>query len=166
LSVGLSGVDAGLAEAEPFSAELGAVGRVVRTNPALLNVLVESGYLPVVACVAGDRSGQIYNVNADQMAVACAAGFAAERLIYLTDVDGVRGAGGETIRSMTESGCTELIDRGIATGGMQAKLTAACDAVRKGIQAVSIAPGAIPNIVVEILNGGAFGTVIRPGSAS
>lgn len=165
-SVGLSGVDAGLAEAEPLSDELGAVGRVVRTDARLLNILVEHGYLPVVACVAGDREGRIYNVNADQMAVACAAGFAADRLIFLTDVDGVRGGDGETIRSMTEARCLELIQSGIATGGMQAKLTAACDAVRRGVSAVSIAPGATPDIIGEILRGGAYGTAILPESRS
>jgi acetylglutamate kinase len=139
---------------------------VVRTNGKLLNVLVDSGYLPVVACVAGDRAGRIYNVNADQMAVACAAGFAADRLVFLTDVDGVRGASGETIRTLTEAQCSDLIEGGIATGGMQAKLTASCDAVRKGIGAVSIAPGATANILAQIISGGAFGTVILRGTTS
>ena len=92
LAVWLTGIDALLAEAEQMDPELGAVGRVLRSNTALLDVLVANGYLPVVACVAGDRQGNIYNVNADQMAVACAAAFGAEELIFLTDVEGVLDA--------------------------------------------------------------------------
>ena len=80
-AVGLSGIDACLTEAEPMDEELGAVGRPVRSNPELLDTLVNAGFLPVVACVAGDRQGRIYNVNADQMAVACAVGFRADRLL-------------------------------------------------------------------------------------
>src|SRR5438094_5227435 len=73
LAVGLSGIDAFLVEAELMDPALGAVGRVTGSNPALLHLLVSNGYVPVIACVAGDRQGRIYNVNADQMAVACAA---------------------------------------------------------------------------------------------
>ena len=74
LAVGLSGIDAFLVEAEEMDPALGAVGRVTRSNPALLHLLAADGYVPVVACVAGDRQGRVYNVNADQMAVACADG--------------------------------------------------------------------------------------------
>ena len=88
-AVGLSGIDAFLAEAEEMDPALGAVGRVTRSDPALLHLLTAHGYLPVVACVAGGRDGRIYNVNADQMAVACAAAFGADQLIFLTDVAGV-----------------------------------------------------------------------------
>ena len=69
-AVGLTGIDAFLVEAEQMDPALGAVGRVTKSNPALLHLLVSQGYVPVVACVAGDRHGNVYNVNADQMAVA------------------------------------------------------------------------------------------------
>ena len=72
-AVGLSGMDALLAEAEPMGEELGAVGKPIPSSGRLLNLLLENGYLPVVACLAGDRQGSFYNVNADQMAVAVAA---------------------------------------------------------------------------------------------
>ena len=72
LAVGLSGIDSFLVEAEQMDPALGAVGRVTRANPALLDLLTANGFVPVVACVAGDRQGRIYNINADQMAVACA----------------------------------------------------------------------------------------------
>ena len=73
-AVGLTGIDAFLVEAEQLDPALGAVGRPCGTDPALLDQLVAGGYLPVVACVAGAAGGE-YNVNADQMASACAAGF-------------------------------------------------------------------------------------------
>ena len=75
--MGLSGIDSFLVEAEQMDPALGAVGRVTKSNPALLHLLTGSGYVPVVACVAGDRAGNVYNVNADQMAVACATAFGA-----------------------------------------------------------------------------------------
>ena len=157
-AVGLSGIDACLAEAEPLDPALGAVGRVVRVNPGLLTLLAANGYVPVVACVAGDRQGRIYNVNADQMAVACAAAFGAEILPFLTDVQGVLGAGREVIPEITAAECEKLIAQGIATGGMQAKLNAATDAVRRGVSQVRIAPGGAAGIIQQVLAGQSVGT--------
>jgi acetylglutamate kinase len=162
-AVGLSGIDASLTEAEPMHADLGAVGRPVRSNAALLDLLATGGYLPVVACVAGDKQGRIYNVNADQMAVACASGYGADRLIFLTDVDGVKGADGNIIPTLTPADCEKLIADGIATGGMQAKLNAATDALRNGIGQVIIAPGALEHAAKRILSGEAIGTRLIAG---
>jgi acetylglutamate kinase len=120
LAVGLSGIDACLTEAEQMNVELGAVGRPVRSNAKVLEVLTANGYLPVVACVAGDRAGRIYNVNADQMAVACASGFGVDRLIFLTDVEGVKDREGAVLPLLTAADCEQLIESGVATGGMQA----------------------------------------------
>lgn len=162
-AVGLSGIDACLVEAVQMDPQLGAVGRVVRSNPALLDVLAANGYLPVVACVAGDRGGRIYNVNADQMAVACAAGFRADRLIFLTDVTGVLDAGGNLLPALTVPECQALIDAGVATGGMLAKLNAASDAIRRGVGQVVIAPGGAPGVLARLLGGEPAGTRILSG---
>jgi acetylglutamate kinase len=158
LAVGLSGIDARLTEAEPMHADLGAVGRPVRSNAAVLDLLTVNGYLPVVACVAGGEDGRIYNVNADQMAVSCASGFGADRLIFLTDVEGVRGGDGAILPTLTPVGCEKLITDGVATGGMQAKLNAATDALRNGISQVIIAPGARERAAQSILSGERIGT--------
>ena len=157
-AVGLSGMDALLAEAEPMSPELGFVGRTVHSDARLLELLTGNGYLPVVACIAGDRTGQIYNVNADQMAVACAASFAAARLLFLTDVEGVRGPKNETLASLTPEQCAELIASGVAAGGMEAKLNAAMDALYRGVSEVVIAPGALPGVVGKLMRGETIGT--------
>jgi acetylglutamate kinase len=158
LAVGLSGIDAFLVEARQMDPELGAVGRVTRSNPALLHLLTAAGYLPVVACVAGGRSGEIYNVNADQMAVACASAFGAQQLIFLTDVQGVIDAGGQVRRLLTARESEQLIRTGVATGGMQAKLEAAMEALRGGVEQVRIAPGSAERVLDRVLAGEEIGT--------
>jgi acetylglutamate kinase len=163
LAVGVSGIDAGLVEAVQLDPELGQVGRVTGSNPALLNLLTENGFLPVVACVAGDRSGQMYNVNADQMAVACAAAFAADDLVFLTDVDGVRDADGSVLPRLTTGDCERLIAEGIAAGGMQAKLNSAIAALTQGVERVRIANGNTPDVVARLMAGEALGTVLTHG---
>src|SRR5689334_17758774 len=156
--VGLSGLDAGLVDAELISPDLGQVGTPVRSDARLLDLLTGESYLPVVACVAGDALGNVYNVNADQMAVACAASFAVESLLFLTDVEGVRDRSGAICPTLTCDQARTLIREGVATGGMQAKLEAAMDALGKGIGQVLIAPGALAGVVGKLLAGEAVGT--------
>ena len=158
--VGLSGLDAGLVDAEVLDAELGLVGRPVHSDTRLLEVLTAADYLPVVACVAGDAQGAIYNVNADQMAVACAASFKAEKLLFLTDVDGVRNASGAVEPRLTIAQALALIEQGVATGGMQAKLEAATAALERGVGQVVIAPGAAAGIVRQLLESQPRGTCL------
>ncbi len=158
LAVGLSGIDSFLVEAEQMDPALGAVGRVTKSNPALLNLLTANAYVPVVACVAGDRAGQVYNVNADLMAVACATALGAAQLIFLTDVDGVMDASKQVRPTLTAEESRQLIADGVATGGMQAKLNAALSALAGGVAQVRIAPGAAENVLDRILSGEAIGT--------
>jgi len=164
-AVGLTGIDAALTEAEPLREELGAVGNVIRANPKLLELLTGGGYLPVVACVAGDRAGNIYNVNADQMAISCAAAFAADKLFFLTDVEGVKGKNG-FLPVVTPRLCSELIADGLVTGGMQAKLNAACRGLSLGIGEVAIVPGAREHVVDALLQGRQVGTRLVPEGES
>jgi acetylglutamate kinase len=161
-AVGLSGIDALLVEAEQMDPALGAVGRVTRSNPALLDLLTAHGYLPVVACVAGSRDGQIYNVNADQMAVACAAAFGAAQLIFLTDVEGVLDAGKRLCSVLSASQSRALIAQGVATGGMQAKLNAALAALDGGVGQVRVAAGSADRVLERILGGEELGTRLAP----
>jgi acetylglutamate kinase len=156
--VGLSGLDAGLVDAELLNPDLGQVGKPVRSDARLLDLLTGETYLPVIACVAGDARGNVYNVNADQMAVACAASFAAESLVFLTDVEGVRDKDGVICPTLTQAQASMLIRDGVATGGMQAKLEAAMDALGKGVSQILIAPGALAGVVGRLLAGEAIGT--------
>ncbi|HUB34579.1 MAG TPA: acetylglutamate kinase [Bryobacteraceae bacterium] len=164
LAVGISGIDALLAEAVQMDPALGAVGRVTGSNPAVLEALSANGFVPVVACVAGDRRGNIYNVNADQMAVACAAGFGAEQLIFLTDVEGVLDGDRRLRPLLTTEDSRRLIAAGVATGGMQAKLNAALSALEGGVGQVRIAPGAAPEVLARLRSGEEIGTRIIAGA--
>jgi len=159
--VGLTGLDSGLVDAELINAELGHVGQPVRSDPRLLELLVREGYLPVVACVAGDSAGAIYNVNGDQMAAACAVAFHAAKLIFLTDVEGVRDGSGATFPALTAAEARTLIRDGIATGGMQAKLEAALAAVDGGLAEIHIVPGYYSGIVPKLVMNCQIGTRIN-----
>lgn len=157
-AVGLTGIDAGVLDAELLDPALGHVGKPVASNAALLDLLIGAGYLPVIACVAGDARGAMYNVNGDQMAAACGAAFGAARLIFLTDVEGVRAADGGVAASLTAGEALGLIASGVAKGGMQAKLEAAVAALRAGVAEVRIVPGAMEGIVGRALGGDGVGT--------
>jgi acetylglutamate kinase len=158
LAVGLTGMDALITEARKMSEELGFVGKPFRSDSRLLSLLMENGYLPVVACVAGDTAGDFYNVNADQMAVSVAAAIKADKLLFLTDVDGVRGRDNVIYPTINTAKCKELINMDIATGGMRAKLEAALEALTAGIDEVVIAPGALKEVISLLVSGAAVGT--------
>jgi acetylglutamate kinase len=119
----------------------------------------------VVACVAGDRQGRIYNVNADQMAVACAAAFCARKLIFLTDVPGVLDGEKRLRNHLTARESREMIAGGIATGGMQAKLESAMAALAGGVEQVCIAPGAETAVLERLIAGSEIGTRLVRGEA-
>lgn len=157
-AIGLTGIDAALVEAEPLGGEYGAVGKPVRCNAEVLHLLCRERFLPVIACIGGDRHGNVYNVNADQMAVACAVGFRADQLFFLTDVDGVRDASGQIAPRLVPSQVRALIEEGVATGGMQAKLEAASLALRDGVPQVVIAPGALTGVVRKLSEKNPVGT--------
>ena len=161
-AVGLTGIDAGIAQAVQMDPALGAVGKVESVDAALLELLTGQSYLPAVACIAGGAGGAIFNVNADQMAAACARGFAADRVIFLTDVGGVLDARQARIPTLTAARAEELIASGVARGGMEAKLRAAMAAAGGGIERVAIVSGAEPEILARVLAGEDAGTTLLP----
>ena len=114
----------------------------------------------MVACVAGGKSGEVYNVNGDSMAVAVASGWKVDRLVFLTDVPGVMNADKQILPLLTVADCLQLIAEGVATGGMQAKLTAACDAVRAGVGEVRIVRGSDADIVARVFANEQVGTKV------
>ena len=156
-AMGLSGVDGLLTRAVQLDGSLEFVGRPISTDGKLLDLLVTSGYLPVVACVAGDEQGNIYNVNADVMAVSVALGWRASKLFFLTDVPGVKNQMGSLLPELTSAGIDQLVRSGVATGGMQAKLEAAHEALANGVEVV-ISSGSEPRIIPKLLAGEASGT--------
>jgi acetylglutamate kinase len=158
--VGISGIDGGLVTARQVSKELQFTGKPVAADGRLLDLLLSAGYLPVIACVAGDPQGTVYNVNADQLAVSCAVGWRAAKLFFLTDVPGVKGEDGAIIPSLTRADVANLVSTGVAHGGMQAKLESCVCALESGVPHVVIASGQTGEICRDLIAGELRGTSI------
>jgi acetylglutamate kinase len=137
-AVGLSGVDGGLLTAR-VRADLGEVGEIVGVRASLLQSLLLAGLTPVVAPVAPSPTAPIrpLNVNADQAAAAIAAALEAQELLFVSDVPGMT-IDGVTQPTLAAAEIEQIIEGGVATGGMAAKLRAAADALRAGVRAVRI----------------------------
>ncbi|MGA9476432.1 MAG: acetylglutamate kinase [Desulfobacterales bacterium] len=153
-AVGLSGKDGGLIQAKklhivfqndentpPEIIDPGHVGEVTRINPDLINTLTQHGFIPIIAPVGVDESGETYNINADMVACRVAVALAAGRLIYLTDVDGVLDADGKLISSIDAVTIRQLSEAGIITGGMIPKINYALEALQQGVDKVPIING-------------------------
>ena len=169
-AIGLCGKDANLLLVEkkpllPDGVDLGHVGNIVSVNTKLLNALCADEYIPVISSVGVDKNGQSYNINADTAAAAIATALKAEKLIYLTDIDGVR-ANAEDPTSLfpvlTVEHALELIEDGTISGGMIPKVTACVDAINKGVRRVHIINGTIPHpIILEIFTDRDIGTMFE-----
>jgi acetylglutamate kinase len=139
-AIGLCGVDGGLLTAQPFqNGELGEVGEIVNVRASLLQSLLLAGLTPVIAPVAPSATnpGRPLNVNADQAAAAVAAALGAEELLFVSDVPGVT-IDGVAQPTLAAAEIEQMIEAGVATGGMAAKLRAAASALRAGVRAVRI----------------------------
>lgn len=165
-AVGISGIDGGCLVAEKLVGDQGQdwqfVGRITRVNPRVWEALLAAGLLPVLACLAVGDDGQIYNINADQAAVACAVHLRAEALIFLTDVDGVRDGKGGILSRLGADEIPALLDSGAVTGGMLAKLNAVREAAEGDISRVYIANGHREDVLEKIFTGRSddVGTVV------
>jgi acetylglutamate kinase len=162
-AVGLSGVDAGLAvarkQAEP---DLGYVGEVVRVNAEILRTLMDNGFVPVVASIAADAAGHPYNVNADVMAAELAVGLEAQKLVYLNDVPGVIGPGGDLLSELGVQETLDLLARtDVVDGGMIPKLESAVRALEAGVPRVHLLDGRVEHaLVLELFTPEGIGTMI------
>ena len=122
--------------------DLGFVGEISAVDPRWIETIWQQGCVPVISSVALGSDGQYYNINADQMASACAVACHANALIFLTDVAGVKGADGLVIRWLDLGTAAELTQRSVIVGGMLPKLQACKDALLRGVNRVRILPAA------------------------
>jgi acetylglutamate kinase len=158
-AVGLSGVDGGFMIAERV-ADLGLVAHVVGIRRDFLDQLLVAGQVAVVAPLARDEQGIVCNVNADDAAAGIAAGLGARQLVLMTDVDGIRGADGTKIATMSAGEAERLIADGVIKGGMVPKIRAALAAVGwPGAEAI-IADSSDPHALSRALADPGFGTRI------
>jgi acetylglutamate kinase len=164
-AVGVSGEDGGLIRAVARDPDLGFVGDVVRVNPAVLDRLLEDEFIPVVATVGTDENGQAYNINADTVAGEVAVALGAEKLVYLTDVEGLRrdvDDVGSLIRQTTPDELDGLIADGTIAGGMIPKVASCVDAVRRGVRRAHILDGRIEHVLLlELLTLEGIGTMVE-----
>lgn len=164
LAVGVSGEDAGLIEASARAPELGYVGDVAAVNPALLERLLAEDLVPVVATIGADAAGQSYNINADTVAAAVAAALGAEKLVYLTDVEGLRADPADPaslLSTVTAAALEAMIGSGQVSGGMIPKARACVHAVRRGVTRAHILDGRVPHaLLLELFTSEGIGTMV------
>jgi acetylglutamate kinase len=163
-AVGVSGGDAGLLRAIPNDGDLGFVGNVDAVNPRILEGLLADEFIPVVATIGVDGGGQAYNINADTVAAAIAEALGAEKLVYLTDVEGLRRDVDDPdslIHQTTADELDQLIASGVVAGGMIPKVASCIHAVRHGVHRAHILDGRVPHVLLlEIFTDEGIGTVI------
>jgi len=164
LAVGVSGEDAGLLLARPSTPELGFVGHVEAVDPGILQRLLATGIIPVLATIGSDAEGQAFNINADTAAGAVAEALAADKLVYLTDVEGLRADDPETLLSaVTADDLDRLVATGAVSGGMIPKVESAAKAVRGSVGRAHILDGRIPHVLLlEIFTRSGIGTMVDP----
>jgi acetylglutamate kinase len=177
-AVGLTGKDANLIIAKkmlierpspelttPEIIDIGHVGEVVRINQSLLNLLTQSDIIPVIAPIGAGEDGTTYNINADLVAGKIASELKAEKLMLLTDVEGIKDKSGQLLSSLTLRDVERLIDEGTISGGMLPKIRCAVEAVEQGVTSAQIIDGRVAHaVLLELLTDEGVGTMITSSS--
>ena len=164
-AIGLSGTDARLIEASMKDERLGFVGDVTKINIDPVTGLLERGYIPVISTIGCDKEGNVYNINGDTAAAHIAGALEAERLIMMTDIDGILEDTDDPdtlIPELTISEAQMLYEKGIISGGMIPKVDCCIEAINKGVKNVVILDGRISHsILMELLTNEGAGTLIK-----
>jgi acetylglutamate kinase len=163
-AVGLTGNDAGMLAVRRKLKEgkdIGRVGEIVQVDPASITAVASAGFVPVIAPIGVDAEGVRYNVNADEAAGAIARALQAEKLILLTDVEGVKDARGELIHRLSVEKARELLGEGSIREGMIPKVECCIDALSDGVSRTHIIDGRIVHaILLEVFTDGGVGTLL------
>ena len=172
-AIGLTGKDANLIQAKKMlmqkigddgvtvPIDLGFVGDVVSVNKEVINMLIASNFIPVIAPLGVDSEGNTYNINADLVAGKVAEFLQAEKLMLLTNIKGVLGRDGKVVTGLTPKTVDALIADGTISGGMIPKIQCALDAVRSGVKSAVIVDGRVPHAtLLEIFTNEGVGTLI------
>jgi acetylglutamate kinase len=168
-AVGVSGVDGHLIRATRRDPALGFVGDVTEINPAVLHGLLDDEFIPVIASIGADDDGQAYNINADTVAGAIAEALEAEKLVYLTDIEGLRrdlDDPSSLIRQVTADELEAMTADGTIAGGMIPKVASCVSAIRHGVRRAHILDGRIAHVLLlEIFTDDGIGTMVTNGTA-
>lgn len=166
-AAGLSGKDGGLLRADRLDEELGQVGRIIGVEADVIQALQSRGFIPVVAPVGVGPNGESLNINADTVAGKLAEALRAEKLLLLTDIEGIQDAGGSLLSSLTVSVAERLIADGVIAGGMIPKVQCCLDALAGGVPMVHIIDGRVKHApLLELFTDEGIGTEVhRDGTA-
>lgn len=169
-AVGLSGKDDAFLQATKVAemktkkgamVDPGRVGEIHEVRTGILEQLMKGGFVPVIAPVAVDATGRALNINADFVASKVAAALRAEKLVLMTDIEGVRGADGAIISSLDRAGVQRLVDEGVIAGGMIPKVRCALEALDGGVKKVHVIDGRMEHAaLLEIFTDQGIGTEI------
>lgn len=166
-AVGISGKDANLMKVKkkfPGGKDIGFVGEVTDVNTDLLNTLIENDFIPVIAPIGSSEEFDSYNINADDAACAIAKAIGAEKLVFLTDIEGVfiDPTDKDTLISeMTIAQAKDMIDKGVVGGGMLPKLSNCIDAIEEGVSRVHVLDGRVEHcLLLEFFTAKGIGTAI------
>ena len=164
LAVGVSGEDAGLILASARHPDLGFVGDVESVNPAIIERLLVEDLIPILSTIGADLAGQAYNINADTVAGAIAEALGAEKVIYLTDIEGLLrdvDDPSSLISRIDAKSLQSLMDDGTLTGGMIPKIAACVHAVENGVGSAHILDGRVPHVaLLELFTDTGIGTMV------
>ena len=153
-AMGLTGGDGHVfrARKKKTTPDLGYVGEIAATDPKWLDAIWTMGAVPVISSIALGFDGEYYNINADEMAAACAVATQADALVFLTDVPGVKGADGNVMRWLSLKQIPALEQQAVVSGGMLPKLNACKDALLHGVKRVRILPAESASVLPDLLS--------------
>ncbi len=168
-AVGISGIDSAFIKCEKQKTvvdgedvDIGYVGKIKEINREILDVLCNEQWIPVIAPIGTDEDGNSYNVNADTVAAEVAAAVEAEKLILLTDVEGIKDKNGDVVYEATIHQINDMIDDGTINGGMIPKVQGCIEAIHSGVTGVHIIDGRIPHcLLLEIFTKTGIGSLIK-----
>lgn len=168
-AVGFSGIDGSFIECEKETTtvngeptDIGYVGHIVNVDKHILEYISKDAYIPVIAPIGVDKSGQSYNINADSVAAAVAKAVSAEKLILLTDVEGIKDADDNIVYEAGREEIVEMLDNGTINGGMIPKVLGCLEAIDAGVSGVHIIDGRVPHcLLLEIFTKTGVGTLIK-----
>ncbi len=163
-ALGISGLDGHMIEAEMKDERLGYVGKITNVDVSPIMDLLEKGYIPVVSTIGCDNEGNVYNINADTAAAYIAGGVKAERLITMTDIEGIlkdKNDHSSIIPCIDLKMAEELFASEVISGGMIPKVECCIDAIHKGVKKVIILDGRVPHaLLIETLTDEGAGTMV------
>ena len=161
-AVGLSGKDGNLIVCKEENSELGFVGSPVSINNTLLNIFLDSDFIPIISPIGSGKDGNTYNINADTVAGKIASSLKAERLLLLTDVGGVKNNKGDILTNLSSNDILKLTNQNIIINGMIPKTQTAIEALHNGVNAVVIMDGRTQNAcLLELFTDHGVGTLIK-----